>query len=79
MSLPVVDLLLYGTGGQQAVDGDLACLTYPPGSLSCLCICGGVPVRIVNDDPVGASQVHSQSSHTRRQQEHKQRTVLIKG
>ena len=74
---PVVDLLLYGPSGQQPVDGDLLVLTNPPRPLPGLSVGAGVPVRVVDDDPVGSGQIHTKTPHTGGQEEEEDTGVLF--
>ena len=76
MSPTLIDFLLDGPWCQQAVDGHLTFLTDAPGSLTCLNVCAGVPVRVKDDDPVGAGQGDPQAAHARGQQEQVDARVL---
>ena len=72
----MIDLLLDGPSGQQPVDGHLLVLTDPPWPLPGLSVGAGVPVWVVDDDPVGTGQVHSQTPHTCGQQKEKDAGIL---
>ena len=74
----MIDLLLDGPRGQQPVHGDLPSLAYAPRPLPGLRVCGGVPVRIIDDDTVSTSEVDAQTPHTSGQQEGKDGIILKK-
>lgn len=54
VDLALVDLLLYGAAGDEAVDSHLLALAYSPGTLSSLHVCGGVPVGVIHHHPAAA-------------------------
>ena len=51
--------------------------TYPMASVLRLGIHGGIPVRVVEDDGVGAGKVHSHTAGTSRQNEAENTTVIV--
>ena len=75
--LPMVDLLLDGAGGEQAVDGHVARLTDAPGAFARLQVVARIPVRVEDDDLVGADEVETQAAHLGRQQEEKYARVRV--
>ena len=52
--LPMINLLLYCTSSNQAIYSDRFLLANSPGSFTRLCVRAGVPVRVINDNPVCA-------------------------
>eukprot|EP00964_Phaeocystis_antarctica_P141177 scaffold106158_cov45-Phaeocystis_antarctica.AAC.2 len=75
--LPVVDLLLERVGRHQPVDRDRALLPHAPRALLGLAIVGGVPVGIDEEHAVGAGEVDAEAAGACRQQEAKDRRVLV--
>ena len=73
----MVDLLFNGTSGEQPVDGDLFGLADPPWPLPGLGVGARVPVRVIDDHPVGPRKVHSQTPDAGRQQEHEDSGILF--
>eukprot|EP00964_Phaeocystis_antarctica_P129658 scaffold93524_cov62-Phaeocystis_antarctica.AAC.1 len=57
--LALEDLLLDRAGAQHAVDVHALLLAIPPHARRRLLVVGGVPVRIEEDEPVGADQVEA--------------------
>ena len=54
VDLALVDLLLYGATGDEAVDSHLLALAYSPGTLPGLHVCRGVPVGVIYHHPAAA-------------------------
>ncbi len=54
----MIDFFFDGSGGEQAVDGDLLGLPDAPRPLPGLRVRGGIPVGVVYDDPVRPRQIH---------------------
>ena len=63
------DILLDGMLADEAVDVHLARLTDPMAPVLGLGVHRRVPIRVVEDDGIGARQVHPHTSATRRQNE----------
>ncbi len=51
VDLALVDLLLNGATGDEAVDSDLLALANAPGTLPGLHVCGRIPVWVINHHP----------------------------
>jgi hypothetical protein len=56
----------------------LILLPNTPSSFSGLSVCGWVPVRVEDDDPVSAGQIDTKSTHSSGKQKHKMFRVLNK-
>mmetsp|Transcript_22767 Transcript_22767/g.54475 ORF Transcript_22767/g.54475 Transcript_22767/m.54475 type:complete len:263 (-) Transcript_22767:424-1212(-) len=67
--LPLEDLLLDRAGAQHAVDVHALLLAIPPHARRRLLVVGGVPVRIEEDEPVGADQVEAAAARLGREEE----------
>ena len=75
-AVPVVDLFLDGSGGDESVDSDRSRLTNPPRPLARLHVRAGVPVRVKDNHPVGARQIDPKTPDTSGQQKHIKSCVL---
>ena len=51
VDLALVDLLLNGAAGDEAIHSDLLALANAPGTLPGLHVCGGVPVWVIHHHP----------------------------
>ena len=61
--LPMINLLLYCTSSNQAIYSDRFLLANSPGSFTRLCVRAGVPVRVINNNPVCAHKIYPQTSN----------------
>ena len=57
--------------------GDLQRVILDKAEATCLRVHGGVPVGVVEDDGVGAGEVHAHAAGARGQDEHKQLGVRV--
>src|SRR6266705_3418482 len=58
-----------GSLADEAIHCNLACLSQAMSSVHCLCIVGGVPIVVVENNGVGGRQVDAQTSCSSAQNE----------
>ena len=72
----MVDLLLDRASCDEAVDGDWLRLTDAPRAFASLRVRARIPIGVENEDAVGSSQVHAETSHSSCEKEQEDARVL---